>query len=108
MIISNKSLFLSTMIQEAYNDILEHNQLINIEFTTTNLCNMCCSHCAVGYTLQTKDPDPLPMDIIYRRLDEIPNLRNITGGEPMFSKNQSKTSLSLYLSMPNIVVFMFK
>ncbi|MGT0244017.1 hypothetical protein ACVNP1_07695 [Staphylococcus aureus] len=28
------------------------------------------------------------MDLIYRRLDEIPNLRtmSITGGEPMFSK----------------------
>ena len=49
---------------------------------------MRCSHCAVGYTLQTQDPEPLPMDIIYRRLDEIPHLRtlSITGGEPMFSK----------------------
>ena len=113
MIISNKSpISINNDPWEAYNDILEHNQLTlsNIEFTTTNLCNMRCCHCAVGYTLQTKDPDPLPMDIIYRRLDEIPNLRtlSITGGEPMFSKNQSKTSLSLYLSMPNIVVFMFK
>ncbi|PTE68769.1 radical SAM/CxCxxxxC motif protein YfkAB [Staphylococcus devriesei] len=79
---------------EAYNDIEEHGKLTlsNIEFTTTNLCNMRCSHCAVGYTLQTKDPDPLPMDIIYRRLDEIPNLRtmSITGGEPMFSKKSIK------------------
>ena len=75
---------------EAYNDVIDNGQLTlsNIEFTTTNLCNMRCSHCAVGYTLQTKDPEPLPMDIIYRRLDEIPNLRtlSITGGEPMFSK----------------------
>ena len=32
------------------------------------------------------------MDIIYRRLDEIPNLRtmSITGGEPMFSKKSIK------------------
>ena len=38
--------------------------------------------------LQTVDPEPLDMDLIYRRLDEIPNLRtmSITGGEPMFSK----------------------
>ncbi|MCD8830006.1 radical SAM/CxCxxxxC motif protein YfkAB [Staphylococcus gallinarum] len=75
---------------ESYNDIQAHNQLTlsNIEFTTTNLCNMRCSHCAVGYTLQTTDPDPLPMDLIYRRLDEIPHLKtmSITGGEPMFSK----------------------
>ncbi|WP_454269179.1 radical SAM/CxCxxxxC motif protein YfkAB [Staphylococcus capitis] len=79
---------------EAYNDIIDHGKLTlsNIEFTTTNLCNMRCSHCAVGYTLQTKDPDPLPMDVIYRRLDEIPNLRtmSITGGEPMFSKKSIK------------------
>lgn len=79
---------------EAYNDVIDNGQLTlsNIEFTTTNLCNMRCSHCAVGYTLQTKDPDPLPMDIIYRRLDEIPNLRtlSITGGEPMFSKKSIK------------------
>ncbi|MBE5674462.1 radical SAM/CxCxxxxC motif protein YfkAB [Staphylococcus sp. SS35] len=75
---------------EAYNDVKDHGELTlsNIEFTTTNLCNMRCSHCAVGYTLQTVDPEPLSMDLIYRRLDEIPNLRtmSITGGEPMFSK----------------------
>ncbi|UDI77945.1 radical SAM/CxCxxxxC motif protein YfkAB [Staphylococcus taiwanensis] len=79
---------------ESYNDMEEFGKLTlsNIEFTTTNLCNMRCSHCAVGYTLQTKDPDPLPMDIIYRRLDEIPHLRtmSITGGEPMFSKKSIK------------------
>jgi radical SAM/CxCxxxxC motif protein YfkAB len=79
---------------EPYNDINIHNQLTlsNIEFTTTNLCNMRCSHCAVGYTLQTQDPEPLPMDLIYRRLDEIPNLKtlSITGGEPMFSKKSIK------------------
>ncbi|CAM4086509.1 Thioredoxin-like oxidoreductase [Staphylococcus schweitzeri] len=75
---------------EAYNDVNDHGELTlsNIEFTTTNLCNMRCSHCAVGYTLQTVDPEPLSMDLIYRRLDEIPHLRtmSITGGEPMFSK----------------------
>lgn len=79
---------------ETYNDIQEHNALTlsNIEFTTTNLCNMRCSHCAVGYTLQTADPSPLPIDLIYRRLDEIPNLKtmSITGGEPMFSKKSIK------------------
>ena len=36
--------------------MIKHDQLTlsNVEFTTTNLCNMRCSHCAVGYTLQTK------------------------------------------------------
>lgn len=75
---------------EAYMDVEQHGQLTlsNIEFTTTTLCNMRCAHCAVGYTLQTKDPDALPIDLILRRLDEIPNLRSlsITGGEPMMSK----------------------
>ena len=51
---------------ESYNDVKEHGQLTlsNIEFTTTNLCNMRCSHCAVGYTLQTVDPEPLDMDLM--------------------------------------------
>lgn len=75
---------------EPYIDIEQYGQLTlsNVEFTTTNLCNMRCSHCAVGYTLQTKDPDILPMSLILQRLDEIPTLRtiSITGGEPMFSK----------------------
>ncbi|WP_035344354.1 radical SAM/CxCxxxxC motif protein YfkAB [Halalkalibacter hemicellulosilyticus] len=74
---------------EAYEDIKEYGKmtLTNIEFTTTTLCNMRCEHCAVGYTLQTKDPDPLPLDLLIKRLDEIPTLRSfsITGGEPMLS-----------------------
>ena len=75
---------------EAYLDVEQHGQmtLSNIEFTTTNLCNMRCAHCAVGYTLQNKDPEALPMDLITKRLDEIPHLKtlSITGGEPMMSK----------------------
>lgn len=75
---------------EAYLDIEEHGKLTlsNIEFTTTTLCNMRCAHCAVGYTLQTKDPDAIPIDKILARLDEIPYLKtlSITGGEPMLSK----------------------
>ena len=74
---------------EAYEDIEEYGKmtLTNIEFTTTTLCNMRCEHCAVGYTLQTKDPEALPLDILINRLDEIPTLRSlsITGGEPMLS-----------------------
>jgi radical SAM/CxCxxxxC motif protein YfkAB len=75
---------------EAYLDVEKHGGLTlsNIEFTTTTLCNMRCAHCAVGYTLQTKDPDALPIDLIIKRLDEIPHLKtlSITGGEPMMSK----------------------
>ena len=91
---SEKPISISNDPWETYNDIEDYGQLTlsNIEFTTTTLCNMRCSHCTVGYTLQTKDPDALPMDIIYRRLDEIPQLRtiSITGGEPMFSKKSIK------------------
>ncbi|WP_223589562.1 radical SAM/CxCxxxxC motif protein YfkAB [Neobacillus bataviensis] len=79
---------------EAYLDIKEYGkpQLTNIEFTTTTLCNMRCEHCAVGYTLQTKDPDALPLELILKRLDEIPTLRSlsITGGEPMLSLSSVK------------------
>ncbi|MFE8701476.1 radical SAM/CxCxxxxC motif protein YfkAB [Cytobacillus sp. FJAT-54145] len=75
---------------EAYMDMDEHGKLTlsNIEFTTTTLCNMRCEHCAVGYTLQPKDPDALPIDLLLKRLDEISTLRSIsiTGGEPMLSK----------------------
>src|SRR3954453_16918375 len=75
---------------EAYMDVTEHGKLTltNIEFTTTNLCNMRCEHCAVGYTLLPKDPNSLPLNLLLKRLDEIPHLRtlSITGGEPILSK----------------------
>ncbi|MCY7674751.1 radical SAM/CxCxxxxC motif protein YfkAB [Bacillus safensis] len=74
---------------EAYLDVQDYGEmkLTNIEFTTTTLCNMRCEHCAVGYTLQPKDPNALPIDLLLRRLDEVPLLRSlsITGGEPMLS-----------------------
>ena len=75
---------------EAYMDIEQYGKmtLTNIEFTTTTLCNMRCAHCAVGYTLQPKDPNALPLELLIQRLDEISTLRSfsITGGEPMLSK----------------------
>lgn len=79
---------------EAYSDIREFgkSQLTNIEFTTTTLCNMRCEHCAVGYTLSPKDPDALPLSLLLKRLDEIPNLKalSITGGEPILSRRSVK------------------
>ncbi|MDR7074620.1 radical SAM/CxCxxxxC motif protein YfkAB [Fictibacillus barbaricus] len=79
---------------EAYLDMETYSslKLSNIEITTTTLCNMRCAHCAVGYTLQTKDPEPLPLELIIKRLDEIPDLRafSITGGEPMMSLKSIK------------------
>ena len=74
---------------ESYLDIEQHGKLTlsNIEFTTTHLCNMRCSHCAVGQTLTHKDAPALPIELLLQRLDEIPALRamSITGGEPMMS-----------------------
>ncbi|WP_316274924.1 radical SAM/CxCxxxxC motif protein YfkAB [Bacillus halotolerans] len=79
---------------EAYIDVDQYGdmQLTNVEFTTTTLCNMRCEHCAVGYTLQPKDPNALPIDLLLKRLEEIPRLRSIsiTGGEPMLSLKSVK------------------
>lgn len=79
---------------EAYTDQREFGKpkLTNIEFTTTNLCNMRCEHCAVGYSLQTKDPEALPVQDFIHKLEEIPYLRalSITGGEPMLSMKSVK------------------
>ncbi|MBO8172990.1 MAG: radical SAM/CxCxxxxC motif protein YfkAB [Bacillaceae bacterium] len=74
---------------EAYLDVEQYGQLqlTNVEFTTTTLCNMRCGHCAVGETLQSRDPEALPLDLLIQRLEEVPKLRalSITGGEPMLS-----------------------
>ena len=74
---------------ESYLDVDQYGKptLSSIEFTTTNLCNMRCRHCAVGHTLVHKDPKALPIELLLKRLDEIPTLRtiSITGGEPMLS-----------------------
>lgn len=78
-------------------DVEEHGgmMLSNIEFTTTTLCNMRCEHCAVGHALQKRDPESLPMDLLLRRLDEIPHLRtlSLTGGEPMMSKKSIRNDV---------------
>ncbi len=82
---------------EAYNDVEKYGEtkLSNIEFTTTTLCNMRCAHCAVGYTLQLKDPDTIDMKTIFKRLDEVEHLStlSVTGGEPMFSKKSIKETV---------------
>ncbi|TDM44124.1 radical SAM/CxCxxxxC motif protein YfkAB [Macrococcoides goetzii] len=82
---------------EAYNDVEKYGEtkLSNIEFTTTTLCNMRCAHCAVGYTLQLKDPDTIDMKTIFKRLDEVGHLStlSVTGGEPMFSKKSIKETV---------------
>ncbi len=83
---------------EAYKEVEKFGEtkLSNIEFTTTTLCNMRCAHCAVGYTLQLKDPDTIDMTMILKRLDEVEHLStlSITGGEPMFSKKSIKETVT--------------
>jgi radical SAM/CxCxxxxC motif protein YfkAB len=58
--------------------------LTSVEITVTNRCNMRCRHCAVGETLVMQEPDHLPLELLFRRLDEIQSLRTLsmTGGEP--------------------------
>ncbi|MBN2984941.1 MULTISPECIES: radical SAM/CxCxxxxC motif protein YfkAB [Cohnella] len=62
--------------------------LTSVEFTATHLCNMRCEHCAVGDSLTMTELPHLPLDLIFRRLDEAEHLETIslTGGEPTFRK----------------------
>jgi len=62
------------------------HELTSVEFTVTHLCNMRCEHCAVGDSLTMSEAPHMPLDIIFRRLDEIEHLETIslTGGEPTF------------------------
>lgn len=82
---------------EPYHDIDKYGKLTlsNIEFTTTHLCNMRCSHCAVGHTLTNREMDSLPIDDILRQLDKVETLRTIsfTGGEPLLTKRTIKKNL---------------
>jgi radical SAM/CxCxxxxC motif protein YfkAB len=63
--------------------------LTSVEMTVTNLCNMRCEHCAVGYTLTTNEGERLPLADMLKRLDEVEHLQtiSITGGEPSFNAN---------------------
>ncbi|HYF90875.1 MAG TPA: radical SAM/CxCxxxxC motif protein YfkAB [Symbiobacteriaceae bacterium] len=58
--------------------------LTSIEVTVTNRCNMRCRHCAVGETLTLREPDRIPLSLLFDRMDEVPTLQtfSITGGEP--------------------------
>lgn len=82
---------------EPYQDIDKYGKLTlsNIEFTTTTLCNMRCSHCAVGYTLTTAEANSLPIDDIIRELDKVETLRTVsfTGGEPLLTKRGIKKNI---------------
>lgn len=82
---------------EPYHDIEKYGKLTlsNLEFTTTHLCNMRCSHCAVGYTLTNKEAPSLPVDNIIRHLEEVDTLRTMsfTGGEPLLTKKGIKDNL---------------
>jgi radical SAM/CxCxxxxC motif protein YfkAB len=60
--------------------------LTSVEITVTHTCNLRCAYCAVGETLAARDPDPLPLPLLLRRLDEVEGLTtlSLTGGEPSF------------------------
>ncbi|TVX97343.1 radical SAM/CxCxxxxC motif protein YfkAB [Cohnella terricola] len=62
------------------------HELTSVELTVTHLCNMRCEHCAVGDSLTTSEAPHLPLDLLFRRLDEVEHLETIsmTGGEPTF------------------------
>lgn len=76
------------------NSIREHERhvLTSVEFTVSNMCNMRCEHCAVGYTLSASEDDKLPLSMLLQRLDEVEHLRtiSITGGEPSYSEDTVK------------------
>ncbi|MFZ5828110.1 MAG: radical SAM/CxCxxxxC motif protein YfkAB [Bacillota bacterium] len=71
------------------------HRLTSVEVTVTNRCNMRCRHCAVGESLAMADPDRLPLDLLFRRLDEVPGLQtlSLTGGE----LSESLTTLSEFV-----------
>jgi radical SAM/CxCxxxxC motif protein YfkAB len=68
------------------------HMLTSVEFTVSNLCNMRCEHCAVGYSLTMSEGDKLPLNELFRRLDEVEQLEtiSITGGEPSYSEKTVK------------------
>lgn len=82
---------------ESYHDIEKYRRLTlsNIEFTTTSLCNMRCAHCAVGYALQTKEDEAIPISEIIKHLDTVETLRvmSFTGGEPLLTKRGIRNNL---------------
>lgn len=65
------------------------HMLTSVELTVTNACNMRCEHCAVGEALTHLEPERLPLEQIFKRLDEVEHLKtlSITGGEPSFHRD---------------------
>lgn len=63
------------------------HELTSVELTVTHLCNMRCEHCAVGDSLTMTEAPHIPLELVFRRLDEVEHLETIsmTGGEPTFS-----------------------
>ena len=47
------------------------HELTSVELTVTHLCNMRCEHCAVGDGLTMTEAPHLPLDLLFRRLDEV-------------------------------------
>lgn len=62
--------------------------LSSVEISVTNLCNLRCSHCAVGDQLVYKEPFRLPVDTLIEALEQAPDLKafSLTGGEPAVNR----------------------
>ena len=67
-------------------------ELTSVEFTVTQLCNLRCEHCAVGEMLAEVEGNPIPVEQLIRRLEEVDTLQtlSITGGEPVFNPETVK------------------
>ncbi|HYG57455.1 MAG TPA: radical SAM/CxCxxxxC motif protein YfkAB [Symbiobacteriaceae bacterium] len=65
------------------------HMLTSVEVTVTGRCNLRCRHCAVGETLVLREPERVPLALLFRRLDEVTTLQtlSITGGEPSENLN---------------------
>ncbi|RKP54182.1 radical SAM/CxCxxxxC motif protein YfkAB [Cohnella endophytica] len=71
------------------------HELTSVELTVTHLCNMRCEHCAVGDSLTMREAPHIPLDLLFKRLDEVQRLETIsmTGGEPTFSMDTVRNIL---------------
>ncbi len=67
---------------------MEMAKLTNVEFTTTTLCKYAMRALRRRVHAPAERPE-CAVDLLLKRLDEIPLLRSIsiTGGEPMLSKS---------------------
>lgn len=81
------------MLRDPWEPLVHRNRpdepvLSSVEISVTNMCNLRCSHCAVGDQLMGRDPFRLPVATLIQALDEAPDLQtlSLTGGEPIVNQ----------------------